>query len=225
MTAPVIIDAGPALNFFSTHNKRLLLSVVGGHLHAPETVIGEVRHRGESDPRFTAAPRVLTKLAGAGRLTILSDDVTPALSGATERITGVPMVQRRRRARDLGEVMVIAHAAVLADAALDVTVIIDEGDGADVADREWQRLKRQRHNDPRYGSISLARTVSVLEAAIGSTYLPDRGAMRRVYSALERCDDGLVDISRTRLLDQELWRPRPGRSERAAPPGGRGAEG
>lgn len=205
MTAPHIIDAGPALNFFATKNERLLLHVVEGFLLSPETVSAEVQRKSQNDARFSAASAVWAKLARAGRLTELSDDVTPELSAATQRITGLPLAQRRQRARDLGEVMVVAHAAVLAEAGNRVTVLIDDGGGASLAARESARLDRLRLKRPEYGSLSLANTESVLAAAAGGPHLPDRASMRRTYEALRRCDDGLVDISRTNLLDKRLW--------------------
>lgn len=99
MTPPIIIDAGPAPNFLATKNERLLLSVIGGHLSAPETVAAEVRDKGGSDARFTAAPGVWSRLLAAGRLTILSDDITHELSTATNRICGIPLEERKQVAK------------------------------------------------------------------------------------------------------------------------------
>lgn len=53
MSAPVIIDAGPALNFFSLHKERLLISVTGA-LKTTETVEAEVLGKSDRDPRFKA---------------------------------------------------------------------------------------------------------------------------------------------------------------------------
>lgn len=49
------------------------------------------------------------------RLEVLSDDVTYGLSAAVERISGAPFEQRVHSSMDLGETMVIAHAAVAAE--------------------------------------------------------------------------------------------------------------
>jgi hypothetical protein len=155
VTAPVIIDAGPALNFLATKNERLLLSVIGGYLRAPETVEQEVRDKGGSDDRFTAAPGVWTKLLAAGRLTILSDDITAELSTATNRICGTPLVERKQVAKDLGETMVVAHAGVLAEAGHDVTVLVDDTGGARMATAESNRLARRRPKEPTLGTIRL----------------------------------------------------------------------
>jgi hypothetical protein len=205
VTAPIIIDAGPALNFLATKNERLLLSVIGGYLSAPETVDHEVRDKGASDARFTAAPAVWSKLLAASRLSILSDDITPALAAATNRICGTPLAERKRIARDLGETMVVAHAAVLAEAGHDVTVLIDDEGGARMATAEHRRLTRLRPKNPAFGSIRLVNTVAVLVSAAGKQHIPDKASMRRVYQALRACDDGLVPIDQTRLLSRDLW--------------------
>lgn len=205
MTAPIIIDAGPALNFLATKNERLLLSVIGGHLSAPETVDTEVRDKGGSDARFTAAPGVWSKLLAAGRLTLLSDDITPELSTATNRICGTPLAERKMIAKDLGETLVVAHAAVLAEAGHDVTVLIDDTGGARMATSESRRLVRMKPKNPTFGTISLVNTVTVLEAATGKQHIPDKAAMRSIYKALRDRDDGLLPIDQTRLLSKDLW--------------------
>lgn len=204
LTVPVIIDAGPALNFFSTNHERLLLSVVGGYLQAPETVLNEVQRRSR-DPRFKAAPTVTQKLLAAGRITQLSDDVTPELSAVCSRLTGLPLPQRLQQAKDLGELMVIAHAVVQAEQGRHVTMLIDDGDGHTLAALETARLERLRRSRPNLGTLRITSTVGILLAARGSAHLPDRASAKKVYAALSACDDGLGPIGKTGLLDPERW--------------------
>lgn len=203
-TAPVVIDAGPALSFFSTNQERLLLSAVGGYLQAPDTVLDEIQRR-SLDPRFKAARTVTRKLLAAGRITQLSDDVTPELSRVCSRLTGLPLPQRLQQGKDLGELMVIAHAVVQAEHGRHVIVLIDDGDGQRLAALETARLDRLRPSRPNLGTLSLTTTLGILQAARGSAFLPDRATMQKVYAALAACDDGLGPIANTGLLDPQQW--------------------
>ena len=57
---------------------------------------------------------------------MLSDDATPELATVIQRISGLPMDERRRHPKDLGETMVIAHAVVAAETGQSVTILMDE---------------------------------------------------------------------------------------------------
>lgn len=48
-----------------------------------------------------------------------------------ERISGLPIDERKTQSKDLGEIMVIAHAVVAAESGQAVTILIDDGPGAD----------------------------------------------------------------------------------------------
>ena len=157
---------------------------------------GPVRRTGDQFPR-------------AGYLKILSDDETPELTAAVARISGLPFAQRVRDGKDLGEVMVVAHAAVAAEQGHGVTVLIDDGQGARLATAEVLRLDRLRAAGRAVGAIRLVNTRVVLERAAGGEYLPDRAAMRGLYERLRACDDGLPPIERTGLLARELFRAAP----------------
>lgn len=204
MISRPIIDAGPALNFFSINKERLLLSVLG-RISVPEAVEGEVLRKAASDGRFAAVAAVWAKLKPGDWLQVISDDVTPGLSAAVQRISGLPMAQRTAQAKDLGETMVVAHAVVAAEAGAAITVLIDDGRGAQVASRERERLIRLRAQGRPVGSILLANTPTILAKAAGSTYLPDKPTMRATYERLRTCDNGLPPIDKTTLLDLAVW--------------------
>jgi hypothetical protein len=53
MSVRPIIDAGPGLNFLSSHKERLLISVIGA-FSVPETVEDEVLRKSRLDDRFRA---------------------------------------------------------------------------------------------------------------------------------------------------------------------------
>lgn len=193
-----IIDAGPGLNFLSIHQERLLIRVLG-KLSAPETVETEVLRKSRSDERFHAAAKVWRKLT-PNWMQVLRDDHTPELAAVVQRITHQPMGERRKRPKDLGETMVIAHAVVAAESGAAVTVLIDDGGGAQIATSEIRRLERLRDGGRPVGSISLVGTVTVLRSAVDRGYIAGRADLRHIYKRLRELDDGLPPLEATGLL-------------------------
>ncbi|MET8084670.1 hypothetical protein [Micromonospora sp. NPDC005237] len=204
MSQRPIIDAGPSLNFLSINRERLLIGILGP-LSAPETVQSEVMRKSRDDQRFRPAATVWRKLAPRW-LQILSDDETPELAAVVHRITRQPMHERLKQSRDLGEVMVVAHAVVAAEAGESMTVLIDDGAGARLATSEVGRLQRLRAQGRAVGSIRLVNTLTVLERAAGSEHIPDKTAMRDVYDRLRGLDDGLPPVDTTNLMSTACWR-------------------
>lgn len=198
-----IIDAGPGLNFLSINQERLLIRVLG-KLSAPETVQGEVFSKSRQDERFRVAEGVWRKLT-PNWMRILSDGQTPELEGVVQRITHQPMAERLGRPKDLGEIMVIAHAVVAAEAGQEVTVLIDDGEGARTATSEINRLERLRRSGRPVGSLTLASTLTILERAAQKQYVSGKADMRQLYRRLRELDDGLPPIETTRLLSLDLW--------------------
>jgi hypothetical protein len=199
-----IMDAGPGLNFFSVNKERMLFEVLGP-LSVPEIVRDEILRKAEVETRFAAAAKVWKRLPPR-LMEIISDDVTPRLSEAVQRISGVPFDQRIRSRRDLGETMVIAHAVVAAEAGDHVIILIDESRGSSAAAREAQRLHRLRGAGRSVGAIRLINTITVLERAAGSPHLPDRAAMGSLYERLRGLDDGLPPLANTNLMSLQVWR-------------------
>ena len=156
MSARPIIDAGPCLNFLSINKERLLIAVLGP-LSAPETVQDEVLTKSQQDDRFRAAATVWKKLTTRW-IQILPDDATPELVTVIQRVSGLPMSERRRQPKDLGETMVIAHAVVAAESGQSVTILMDDGPGAMIATSEINRLQRLASSGHTVGSIRLANT-------------------------------------------------------------------
>lgn len=198
-----VIDAGPSLNFFSVNKERLLIGVLG-RLRAPEAVEREVLRKSRTDKRFSAAAPVWRKLT-PNWLEIMSDDSTPELEAAVRLITEQPMQERLKHPKDLGETMVVAHAVAAAQSGEHVTVLIDDGQGAQMAAIQANRLNRLRASMPALGSIRLASTLTVLRTAAGGPHIPDRSAMRSTYTRMRALDDGLPPLESTRLLSSELW--------------------
>lgn len=207
MTPPVILDAGPCLTFFALNRERLLIGVVGS-LTMLRVVCDEIEGKAARDPRFSAAGSVLRKLQGTRWLTIQEDECSEELVSVVERMTSMPFQERVLHPKDLGEVMVIAHAVVLAENGADVMIVIDDGYGARMADAEVRRLERMRDQGSAVGAISLVRTATILEAAIMRRQLRDRRELRHLYTRMRGLDDGLEPIERTGLLANKLWEGR-----------------
>src|ERR1700722_5820425 len=168
MSVRPIIDAGPGLNFLSSHKERLLISVIGA-FSVPETVEVEVLRKSRLDDRFRAAATVWRKLTPRW-IEILPDDVTPELAAVVQRVSGLPMHERRKQPKDLGETMVIAHAVVAAESGQPVTILMDDGPGAMIATSEISRLQRLSASGRQVGSITLASTLTVLGRAAGTEH-------------------------------------------------------
>jgi hypothetical protein len=207
MSLRPIIDAGPGLNFLSINKERLLIGVLGP-LCTPETVQSEVLRKARQDARFQAAARVWPKLTHRW-IQILSDEVTPELATVVHRIAQLPMGERLRQSKDLGETMVIAHAVVAAEAGQIVTVLIDDGPGGRTATSEIHRLERLRAAGEAVGAIRLVNTLTVLQRAAGGVHIPDKASMGDIYRRLRGLDDGLPPIETTTLLAPALWSPPP----------------
>ena len=170
MSQRPIMDPGPGINFFSPNRERLLFAALGP-LAVPEIVEQETRRKARQDQRFAAAERVLGK-APTRLLEILSDVVIDDLVSAVQRIAGMPMVDKIRSDKDLGETMVVAHAVVAAERGEQVIVLMDDGGGRQIAGREAARLQRMEQLRPENGRISLVTTVTVLKKAAGTEHLP-----------------------------------------------------
>lgn len=198
-----IMDAGPGINFLSLHQERLLFSALGA-LCVPEVVREEIVRKAVQDQRFAAAAVVLAKLPDR-LLHVLPDDVSDDLSAAVQSICGMPLEQRTRISKDLGEIMVIAHAVVAAETGDDITVLIDDRGGRDIAARQAQRLNRMREQGRTVGRLSVLGTPTVLERAAGGQYLPDRSMMRSLYDRLRALDDGLPPLDSTNLMSLSCW--------------------
>ncbi|MEV0031260.1 hypothetical protein [Nocardia sp. NPDC050793] len=207
MSAEPVLDAGPALNFLAANQQRLLISVLG-KISTPETVESEVLRKSRTNPRFKGVGLTWSKLTPKW-IEILCDDVTDELSAVCQRVGETGLTDRKKRAKDLGELLVVAHAVVAAEQGLDVTVVIDDQSGATMATSEAQRLNRFREQGKPFGRIVLVNTVSILARAAGGSYVPNRAAMKTIYAKLREYDDGLPPITQTTLLSPQLW-PRVG---------------
>lgn len=199
-----ILDAGPGLNFFSIKKERLLIATLGP-LSAPAIVGEEIQRKARQDTRFERSYRVWKTLSSSQYLEVLSDEATDELSAAVSRISDMSLADRFTISKDLGETMVIAHAVVLAEQGKSVTVLIDDGAGQQLLAFQQARLERLRAAGHNFGDLNLITTLTVLERAAGSTHIPDKATMRKLYERLRGLDDGLPPITHTQLLAPSTW--------------------
>lgn len=198
------MDAGPGHNFFSVNQERLLFSVLG-RLRIPETVRDEMPRKARTDARFQQSESVLRKVPER-LLEVLSDDATGPLTRHVERISGLAIQQRLVLGKDLGETMVVAHAALLAESGSDVIVLMDDRGGQRMASNEARRLDRVRLGGIPAGHLQIITTLTVLERSIRTESMPDKKAMREIYERICPLDDGLPHIDSTNLLTSNRWK-------------------
>jgi len=199
-----IVDAGPALTFLARKDTtRILYAGLGKvDLLAPEQVGREVIRKSRKERRrFGAAEATWKKVVAANRLTVLPDDQTPELAAAVQRLCLMPMSERMRQQKDLGELLVIAHAAVRAEAGDDVAVLIQERNGTTMAHNEARRIK----NLGGTGRLRVWDTQTILLRAAGSAHLADKPTMKTIYETMLALDDALPPISETTLLSADVW--------------------
>lgn len=192
----ILLDAGPSLNFLAVGQQNILIQAAKAQdlqLAAPERVDLEVEGMTKNS-RFHRTPVLNTwrTLKSSRRLVILDDtlsaDGTDPLSRAVTRISGRPAKARVRTGKDLGEIMVLAHASVYAQQGERVFVLMDEKDGRNKAKTEQGWLLRQ--GAP--GALSLWSTPMVLrEAGRRNGWIAKGLAWEQVYDQMRRFDDGL----------------------------------
>ena len=138
----IIVDAGPALTFLARKDTTKVLfqglrglSAYPGFA-SPEAVRNEVLRKSTQKRVLQAAGNKWKTLENSRRIQVLSDDETKELSVAVQRLCNMPMTQRLSQSKDLGEVMVIAHASVIADTGRRVTILIEERAGTELAKKD-----------------------------------------------------------------------------------------
>lgn len=133
-----ILDTGPSLNFFSIRKANLLIDVlksVSGTLAMPEDVVQEVRDKAGEDARFAGSDRALDWALRQGHIVALNSRSGEDLlvDQSVSAILGMPFELRPSRAKDLGEMMVVAHARARMVRGERVIALIDDLGGQELA--------------------------------------------------------------------------------------------
>lgn len=199
-----IIDAGPSLNFFSIGRAGLLLGVlesISARIALPEDVDDEIRRKAGGVPRFSKSAGALDWALKSDRLLRLDSrsgqDIE--LDKNVARIVGVPFERRPQRGKDLGEMMVIAHAKTLQGQGKNVIVLIDDGGGQQLAANH---------------QVAYITTIRILQVAARLGLIQNWGEMRELYMKMEPLDDGLPTVGspevQRQLRDKSIYRNAPG---------------
>lgn len=187
-----ILDAGPCLTFCAAHAERILFDVLSpiGPLQVPEAVDEEVWRKSTQNSKFRPVRSTWLKLKYSNRISVLSDSIDqPGLLEAAKALS-LELETVRTRSKDRGERMVIIHALAMVERGLAPVVLVDDWYGQQLAT---------------LAGLQVLTTEMILVQAIRSEMIPDRGEMRRLYTRMRLLDDGLVDITQTRLLDAQTW--------------------
>jgi hypothetical protein len=191
----VLLDAGPSLNFLAVGQQNILVQIAASHnltMAAPERVDIEVRGKAK-DARFARTGVLSTwqKLTASRRIEILDDTLeSQPFIDAVSRVSGVPAADRVRTGASLGEIMVIAHASVLAQQNQDVFVLLDDRDARRRAkdERDWLAKRAP-------GQLTLWSTPQVLRAAAGQQgWIVNGLTWDAVYNQMRKFDDGLPPL-------------------------------
>lgn len=195
----VVVDAGPCLNFLSLVEGDLLHEVLSGDgsaLLAPEEVAEEIRRKSLQTPAlFGPALRVFDGMRRVGKFRVLESDYDDDdLFAAIESVTDRPIEQLRQyAARDLGEIMAVAHAVVLRDAGHDVALLLEDGGGRLLA-----------------ADAGFTRPISSMRvlATAARTGRRDMAQMRKLYDRMRPLDGRFRDRpwEQTPLSDPRLYR-------------------
>lgn len=194
----IIVDTGPCLNFLSLREGDLLHDVLcpdGSALLIPDVVADELRNKAGEDNRFAPAARVFDGMKRAGKFEeLLSDLDNEALLAEVEKISPRPVsTLRTYRAKDVGEIVAIAHAVLLTRQGHDVELLLEDGNG-----RQWAA-------DAGFPSTITSRRVLALAARDGRRTLPE---MRELYARMRPLDNRFPRWDQSGLDNPKLYRER-----------------
>lgn len=199
---PVILDTGPSLNFLAVNQINLMhLTLAANHEDVlfPQEVATEIQDKSDESGKFAGTARIFSALVKEKKFRILESDVIAdtELVKAMKDTSTVPLSQLlRRRSKDLGEIMAVAHAIKLRNEGHTVTLVIDDGGG--------RKLARSK------GFKAFYSTPRILAMA-GKQELISYAECRRIYERMrpsdgrEPTDDGLPHWDNSGLNDRSLF--------------------
>lgn len=176
-----ILDTGPCLNFMGTGNTDILLGVlevISASVLVPEDVADEVKYKSMELPVYTRASRALQGAERRERITVAPAraGVDPILDEWVAKVFGFPHADIPFRAKDRGEMMAVAHGAALKEQGQTVYVLINDGDGTDLAHAH---------------GLKTFTTVAILRKAARLGIIADRDEMATIWNKMRPLDGAL----------------------------------
>lgn len=186
----VVLDAGPSVGFAAAGKLPLLNKVfdeIGLRRVVPAIVDQEVRRQ---DPKHPGTRKNWVACVSSGRIEVLPEVTAtsgdPGVRDKVAELRDVDVEEAFATKRDLGEILVVAHAILLRESGHDVAVSIDDSDGA------------RRAALHQFVNLD---TVEILSLAIDLDVITSKQELRSVYKALGAVSS-LPDLSTTGLLDR-----------------------
>jgi hypothetical protein len=196
-----ILDAGPCITFCAASKQSLLMEILQQSrfdLFVPDTVDDEVHRKETNDAAFAGTSSNWKLLTEHDHVGILSSSPESedgkALATIVYHLSRMPLAERLQMSKDLGELMVIAHAKMRSDRGETVIVIIDEWRGQKFASQV---------------GLKVINTERILLMGIKTGHVTDKKHMRTLYEQLRTFDLGLVSIDKTKLLSADVWKGTP----------------
>ena len=198
----VILDTGPCLNFLSVGQGNLMhetLKIKYGQLYVPREVATEIADKSADSQKFAKASKIFGAFVRDSMIDVLESDAENdfELVQAIREVSPLPPAELLiRRRKDLGEIMVVAHAIKLRDHGYNVRLVIDDRGGQALAERH---------------GFEVVSTVRILATA-ASLGLVDYSDMKMIYERLrpsdgsEPMDDGLPHWDSTDLSNKRLYK-------------------
>lgn len=184
----VVSDTSVILSFVCSKNQDLLISFTNGApLYIPEAVASEMRRKLAED-RFRVGQTTWFSLIGSKYIEVLEDTVD--VFHVVRRFAGVGFRNEAGLAKDLGEFMCLAHCLVEQDKGKKVAMIVDDGQGQEMA------RKRQ---------VRSFSSEDVLLRALQMKKLRTKSEVRKIWEQLSEFDTH-VHFSNTKLSNPKIYR-------------------
>lgn len=184
----VVSDTSVILSFVCSKNQHLLISFTNGApLYIPEAVASEMRRKLAED-RFKVGQTTWFSLIGSKYIEVLEDTVD--VFHVVRRFAGVDFRSEAGLAKDLGEFMCLAHCLVEQDKGKKVAMIVDDGQGQEMA------RKRQ---------VRSFSSEDVLLRALQMKKLRTKSEVRKIWEQLSEFDTH-VHFSNAKLSNPKIYR-------------------
>ncbi|MCF2526288.1 hypothetical protein [Yinghuangia soli] len=193
-----VLDAVICVHFVGANLHGLLIDVLAAVqlvVLVPEEVVGEVAGKGR---KYRGLEQRWKRLVASRHVRVL-----PRVELATgfarvieviEDIRETDLEQAVRQHRDLGEVVVVAHAVHLAEQGVDVKVLIDDHGGQRLAAR-W--------------GLEVLAIEDILTMAVELGFFPNAADLVGAYAKLRAFGDGMLPFEKSGLKETHaLWKSR-----------------